>query len=222
MTNLLKNIWRIIYSYKNRYRNVYIGRGVWFNKKTKFEGMNKIGKHANISNSEIGYATYLGDNAELTNTKIGRFCSIARDVRIVSTTHPTSKFVSTSPVFFSTIKQCGFSFVTQNKFIEQKYVDIYSAIIGNDVWIGEGALIMGGVTIGNGAVIAAHAVVTKDVPDFAIVAGVPARIKKYRFPEKHISFLQRLQWWNKDLSWIKHYSDYFDNIDLLIDLIKDE
>ena len=222
MNNLIKSVWRIIHSFKYKKKNIYISHGVWYNKKTTFEGMNKIGEYANISNSEIGYATYLGNNVELINAKIGRFFSIARDVRVVSTTHPTSTFVSTSPVFFSTLKQCGFSYVTNNKFKEQKYIDGYSTIIGNDVWIGEGALIMGGVKIGNGAIIAAHAVVTKDVPDFAVVAGVPALIKKYRFSEKHILFLQHLQWWDKDINWIKRYADYFDNIDLLIDKIKDE
>jgi acetyltransferase-like isoleucine patch superfamily enzyme len=184
--------------------------------------MNSVGDNTVVSNSYIGYATYFSNNVEMLNAKIGRYCSIARDVRIVSTTHPTSLFVSTSPVFFSTLKQCGFSFVSQQKFTEQKTINNYSAIIGNDVWIGEGALILGGVVIGDGAVIAAHAVVTKNVPDYAVVAGVPARVVKFRFSAEQIRFLKNLKWWNKELKWIKQHSHLFDNIDLFIKEINNE
>ena len=82
----------------------------------------------------------------------------------------------------------------------KKYSNERPVKIGNDVWIGRGAFIKGGVTIGDGAVIAAHAVVTKDVPPYAIVCGVPAKIIKYRFDCETIKELLDLKWWNYDLA----------------------
>lgn len=70
-------------------------------------------------------------------------------------------------------------------------------VINNDVWIGMKSTIMGGVTVGNGAIIAAHSVVTKDVPPYAVVGGVPAKIIKYRFTEDIIEGLQKSEWWNQ-------------------------
>ena len=80
-------------------------------------------------------------------------------------------------------------------------------IIKNDVWIGANSVIMPNITIGNGAIIGAGAVVTKDVPDYAIVAGVPAKIIKYRFSQDIIDRLLILQWWNMDPKVIKKHID---------------
>ena len=102
-------------------------------------------------------------------------------------------------------------------FDELKYYDIERKIsvkIGNDCWIGEGAFLVGGITIGDGAVILAHAVVTKDVPPYAIVGGVPAKIQKYRYDEETIDFLQKIQWWNSPIEWLQ------ENWELLCDLDK--
>lgn len=85
--------------------------------------------------------------------------------------------------------------------------------IGNDVWIGWGVLIKGGVTIGNGAVIGARSVVTKDVPPYAVVAGVPAKVIKYRFEQEKIDLLQQLQWWNWDIDRIYENLDRLKNFD---------
>jgi len=137
-------------------------------------------------------------------------------VKIVRYTHPTKKFASTSPAFFSTQDQCGKSFVTTNAFKEQVLVDNCSAIIGNDVWIGEDAKILEGVSIGDGAIIATGAVVTKDVPPYAIVGGVPAQIIRYRFKEEQIAYLQQLQWWNKDTAWLERHAHEFTDIEELM------
>ncbi|MGN1275552.1 MAG: CatB-related O-acetyltransferase, partial [Floccifex sp.] len=82
-------------------------------------------------------------------------------------------------------------------------------VIGNDVWIGNNVTILAGVSVGDGAVLAAGAVVTKDVPPYAIVGGVPAKILRFRFDDGTIKELQKLEWWNKNPDWIKEHKDQF-------------
>jgi len=89
--------------------------------------------------------------------------------------------------------------------------------IGHDVWIGSGVLFAHGVTVGNGAVIAARSIVTRDVPPFAIVAGSPGRIVKYRFSEQVIERIQRIAWWRYAFPQLKDI-----NVDLPIDAYLDE
>ena len=83
------------------------------------------------------------------------------------------------------------------------------------MWLGYGTKILEGVTVGDGAVVAAGAVVTKDVPPYAIVGGVPAKVIKYRFSEEDIEYLLKLRWWDKAEEWIKVHAEYFENIELL-------
>lgn len=89
----------------------------------------------------------------------------------------------------------------------------YLVDIGHDVWIGADVKIMDGVSIGNGAVVAAGAVVTKDVPPYAIVGGVPAKIIKYRFTPDQIEFLQQFKWWNMPEDWIRENWQMFEDIE---------
>lgn len=113
-------------------------------------------------------------------TEIGKYCSIANDAVIGAREHPLEYF-STHPVSHDCVNYPG---------KEKK------TIIGNDVWIGTRAFIKKGVTIGDGAVIAANAVVTKNIPPYAVAAGVPTKIVKYRFEDEIIEELLKLQWWN--------------------------
>lgn len=165
---------------------------------SSFEGANTILGNTYF-NGSMGYGAYICHNCYIEGC-IGRFCSIAADVKVARGTHPTTlPYATTSPMFFSTRKQAGTTFTTIDRFDELKAL----VTIGNDCWIGQRAILIGGITIGDGAVVMAGAVVTKDVPPYAIVGGVPARIVKYRYDEETIDFLLKTEWWNKPIDWLK-------------------
>ena len=141
--------------------------------KSDFEGANKIYQHTSFS-GKLGYGSYISAHSEI-HANVGRFCSIADHVKSHLGIHPvTTPYATTSPMFFSLLKQTGQTFADKQMFIEEKK----PTNIGNDVWIGENVFFVGGLTIGDGAILLAGAVVTKDVPPYAIVGGVPAKVLK--------------------------------------------
>lgn len=171
-------------------------------------------------NGHLGYGSYIGSYSKVS-AKIGRFSSIASYVCTVAGRHAyQAPFATTCPMFFSlnpNHSQSGSTFATEQMFEELKFAVPEKQLdveIGNDVWIGERAMLIGGVHIADGAVVLAGAVVTKDVPPYAIVGGVPAKIIRYRYDEETISFLLQTQWWNNTEDWFK------DNWKLLTDIGK--
>jgi acetyltransferase-like isoleucine patch superfamily enzyme len=138
---------------------------------------------------EVGRFSYVGRDSVLGQTTIGRFCSLGPELLCGHGEHPTD-FVSSSPVFYSTRKQCRVSFSDKDYFAEKKAITI-----GHDVWIGARALIRDGVNIGHGAIIGAGTIVLVDVPPYAIVGGVPAKLIRFRFAEDIIKKLLEVKWW---------------------------
>lgn len=126
-----------------------------------------------------------GDNTKL---KVGKYCSIGEEVKVMLGGEHYTDWVSTYP-FSSRWPEVAGNLPKCNK-------SKGDVTIGNDVWIGNFACILSGVSIGNGAVVGAHAVVAKDVPPYAIVAGNPAKIIRYRFDENTIKRLEKFAWWD--------------------------
>lgn len=179
-------------------------------KKSSFEGCNRI-YHKSFFSGNMGYGSYMGEDCYLVGN-IGRFTSIASHVRTNLGIHPNhAPFATTCPMFFSVRKQNGHTFASYKTFEEF----VHPLEIGNDCWIGENVFICGNVKIGDGAIVYAGSVVSKDVPPYAIVAGVPAKVIRYRFDEETVSFLNEIKWWNMPVSWLKSNWQLLNNIDEL-------
>ncbi|WP_293915228.1 CatB-related O-acetyltransferase [Deinococcus sp.] len=144
----------------------------------------EIGEYSYGHPSKSPKIVHFGEDAKL---KIGNYCSFAEDVWIVFGGHHRTEWVTTYP--FSVL----FEGAEDTIGLPCAKGDI---VIGNDVWVCTGAMIMAGVTIGNGVVVAARSVVTKDVPAYTVVAGNPAKPVKKRFSDDVIEALEQIQWWN--------------------------
>lgn len=184
-----------------------------YTKNSYLEGKNLLYDGARLMDSYLGCCSYLGQGAAIVQAKVGRYTCIGPQVRIITGQHPISDMVSVHPAFYSINHIIGYSYVKENKFVEtRKAEQNYAVVIGNDVWIGMDARIMEGVTIADGSVIAAGAVVVKNTEPYEVVGGIPAQHIKYRFEKEEREKLLKIQWWNKDLEWIKKHAEEFSNI----------
>jgi acetyltransferase-like isoleucine patch superfamily enzyme len=186
---------RLRYSKKNELSFVFaIGKKVSM-RNSSLGYHSRVASHAEVRRTIIGDFSTVGRYTKVTNTIIGKYCAISWDTTINAVSHPYDHVTISA---FPYTPRMG-HFVPKSKH-EHRIVTIK-----NDVWIGANCVIMPGVTIGNGAIVGSGAVVTKDVPDYAIVAGVPAKIIKYRFSEETIARLLELQWWELDPAVIKEH-----------------
>lgn len=151
-----------------------------------------VGERVLLTDCDIGDYSYIERHCELIYATVGKFCAIAADVRINALLHPMER-----------VSQHKMTYRPNEYFVGAKLDKEFRArrqnarvVIGHDVWIGHGAIVMPGVSIGHGAVIGAGAVVTKNVEPYAIVAGVPAKRIKWRFSKSIRERIIRLGWWD--------------------------
>ena len=165
-------------------------RGAAIHRSTVGQG-SKVESGSAFVNSTMGRHSFCGYDCDILSADIGSFCSIANHVAIGGGRHPI-EWVGTSPVFYK-----GRDSVAK-KFSTFERPAVPRTVVGSDVWIGYRAIVMQGVTIGHGAVIGAGAIVTSDVLPFAIVAGAPAKLLRYRFDEPLRTALLESNWWDRD------------------------
>ena len=197
-------------------REVTIGEDCVFNE-TSFGIYNKVGDHSTLEHVSMGDYSYCEPYGMMQNVEIHKFVDIARNVRIGATQHPLTRV---SDHHF-TYRRVMYDMDTKDDevFFQQRRDNM--TIIGNDVWIGHGVVIEAGVHIGDGAVVGSGAIVTKDVPPYAIVAGVPAKILRYRFTLPQIEALMDICWWDwKDEVIRERFDDFLLDIDAFIEKYK--
>ncbi|SCB24774.1 DapH/DapD/GlmU-related protein [Rhizobium multihospitium] len=145
-----------------------------------------------LHTAEIGDFSYLGPRCIVGDATIGKFCAIAAEVRIGAPNHPMDRPSMHRFTYCPEYYAAGA--VRDHAFFDQRKED--RAVIGNDVWIGHGVIVLPGVKVGDGAVLAAGAVVTKDVQPYTIVGGIPAKFIRERFTRTIAERLASIAWWN--------------------------
>lgn len=155
----------------------------------RFEGNHSIKSGVSLCSVVVGRYTYFAHGSYFRNVTIGRYCSFGPELFVGDLPRHPMRGMSTHPVFYITSKE--YDYVAENRF--ESYAN---TVIGSDVFIGARCLIMPGVKIGHGAVIAAGSVVLSDVAPYSVVAGVPAVFKKKRLPSDVVDFLLAAKWWD--------------------------
>lgn len=179
----------------------------------------RLGLHCQVGeNSHLGDGVLLGDFSYINagtrvgeGTSFGKFCSVSYNCQIGMPDHPVG-YMSSHPATFGGYPRFNYFQVGFNGESAPK--------IGNDVWIGGNVVILRGVTIHDGAIVAAGAVVTKDVPAYSVVGGVPAKIIKYRFSLEKIQYLVSLRWWDLSINELYKYRQLFESKENWFDKVK--
>jgi len=143
-----------------------------------------------VQDASVGRGSYM-TGARLVNVDVGAFCCIGPDSMVGGLGKHPLGMLSMHPAFYAVENPSGYAFAEKNSFDEEARTRL-----GHDVWVGAKAIVLDGVTVGHGAVVAAGAVVTKDVAPYAVVGGVPARVIRKRFSDDVIEALLEWQWWD--------------------------
>lgn len=181
-------------------------------KSSTIDKKSKIGRGNNIINLKMNKYSYIGNDCIIVNSEIGSFCSIANNCIIGGASHPID-WLSSSPVFYD-----GKNILNKN-FSENKFNSYSNTYIGNDVWIGNNVLVKSGVRIGDGAIVGMGSVVTKNVGEYEIWAGNPARLIKKRFSDSTILKLKNSKWWEFSEENIYAIADYTNNLEEVLKII---
>lgn len=192
---------------RRQYPTCLIQYGAQICKKTELGKYSSIFRNTILIETKIGKYSYIQKNSRVYYATIGNFCSIAEQVIIGAANHRMD-IPCASPYFDKSFDYLPKTFDTVNVKME----NIKGVIIGNDVWIGLRAVIIDGVKIGDGAIIAAGAVVTKDVEPYAVVGGIPAKLIRFRYNEETIIKLLDSKWWNQSDDWIEKHK--FELVDM--------
>lgn len=213
--NLLSTFWQDVKTYIKIY-GVYPSRYPssriysYINNESILGAELSIGKNTFISDvvKQVGSYTYIGNNVMLNNCeRVGTFCSISHNVKVGLDNHDLN-CIGTNPVFYLP----GRKWIRNSSFRFEKPV-----VINDDVLISANAMIMSGVEVGVGSVIGAGSFVNKNVPPYAIVAGVPAKVIRYRFDNDTIKRLLNSKWWEKGKQELIKYQDCFSDVNVFLD-----
>lgn len=156
--------------------------------KSKIADYVAINRNCVLDKSEMGFGSYINQNTTLKNAIVGKFCCISWNVCLYGGSSHNYQVPSMYTAYH-------WKHIFGNS-LDTRKEEKSKTVIGNDVWIGNGAIVINGVSVGDGAIIGAGAVVTKDVPPYSVVAGVPAKVIKMRFPDSIIERLMKVKWWN--------------------------
>lgn len=171
-------------------------------------------RNSRLEYSSLGDYSYLGEHCEVADAEIGKFCAIANMVRIGAPNHPMER---PSQHRFTYVPEYYTTGVTRDAefFTARRSARV---IIGNDVWIGHAAILLPGVSVGDGAVIAAGAVVSRHVAPYMVVGGVPARVLRDRFSREIAARLQEIAWWDwPDTLLFERIEAFRENVEVFCD-----
>lgn len=201
---MIFEIWALA-KLKKKYKNCDFYKGAKI-ANSEFGNYNVVFNNVLMDGCNIGDHTYIQKGTSMFNVNVGKFCSIASNVSIGPGIHKIDG-VSTHPSFYLKETPLIKKFSNENLFVASK-----TTTIGNDVWIGEKVIILDGITVGTGSIIAAGSVVTKDVAPYSMVGGIPAKIIKFRFSNDEIDLLLKSEWWNFSNEWFEKNYTLFSNV----------